>query len=226
MRPLPRPSRWFCLLCLLCLLPLVSSVRAQEEPLRPGDRIDVTLQSGAIFEYAKVIEVTRDSIMVANPQGVREFAAKHLTPDLQARLPGATPPPAPPPTPKPAEPVPTSTPAPVASQPPPVDLDALAAALSAKLNANQPQPVAQPISELPAPAPAKNAPLDALVIGLLLVIPTLNVLATRSVILHTAGSAVPVWILAIWLLPLVGCLCAFSALGRNQTPPTTPAQKG
>lgn len=225
MRPLPLPCFVRLLLC-LCLLPVVTLVRAQEEPLRPGDRIDVTLQSGAVFEYAKVIEVTKDGIMVANPQGVREFQAKHLTPDLQARLPGTTPPPAP----KPAEPSPAPKPLPMppapADQPTPVDLDALAAALSAKLNAAQPQPITQPIAELPPPQPARNAPIDALVIGLLLVIPTLNVLATRSVILNTAGSAVPVWILAIWLLPLVGCLSAFAALGRNQAPAATPPTKG
>ncbi len=218
--PLPRFAR--LLLC-LCLLPVATLLRAQEEPLRPGDRIDVTLQSGAVFEYAKVIEVTKDAIMVANPQGVREFKASNLTPDLQARLPGATPPPAP--TPATPSPTPVPMPAAPADQPTPVDLDALAAALSAKLNAAQPQPITQPIAELSPPQPARNAPVDALVIGLLLVIPTLNVLATRSVILHTAGSAVPVWILAIWLLPLVGCLSAFAALGRNPAPATTPSAK-
>lgn len=219
MRPLPAPVFFIRVLLCLCGLSLVSLLNAQEEPLRPGDRIDVTLQSGAVFEYAKVIEVTKDAIMVANPQGVREFQATHLTPDLQARLPGAKPSPAT----KAPEPVPT--PAPPAEQSAPVDLDALAAALSAKLNAAQPQPITQPIAEAPAPPPAKNAPLDALVIGLLLVIPTLNVLATRSVILNITGSAVPVWILAIWLLPVIGCLSAFAALGRI-APPAAPAPKG
>ena len=217
MRSFPTPVVFR--LPILCLAFVFASLPtlADEEPLRPGDRIDVTLNTGAVYEYAKVIEVSRDSIMVANPQGVREFAAKNLTPDLQARLPGATPPPAPEPV---AAPVPT--PAPVA--PAPVDLDALAAALSAKLDA-QKQAAAEPapapvVATAPAPQPATGGILtNAFAIGLLLIIPTLNVLATRSAILQASGAAVPMWILAIWLLPLIGSLSAFAALSRTAPPP-------
>ena len=218
MRSFPAPVVFR--LPVLCLAFVFASLpaRAVEEPLRPGDRIDVTLNTGAVFEYAKVIEVTKDSIMVANPQGVREFAATHLTLDLQARLPGATPPPASEPV---AAPSPTPAPAPVA--PAPVDLDALAAAISAKLDAQKqaaekPSPAPAAVAA-PAPQPVTGGVLTtAFAIGLLLIIPTLNVIATRSAILQASGAAVPMWILAIWLLPLIGSLAAFAALSRTAPP--------
>ncbi len=212
----PTPFGFRRLLLCLGLAVFISIGHAAEDPLRAGDRIDVTLVSGAIIEYAKVIEVTENSIMVASPQGVREFAAKNLTPDLRARLPGATaaivaqPVIAPVPDAKINPPAPTAAPTTTA-----IDLDALAKALQDKMNAQQPHPALAPVIAPAEPVPADNGFYNALLIGLILIIPTLNVLATRSVILHATGPAMPVWILVIWLLPVIGCSSAFAAIGRN-----------
>lgn len=213
MQCFPSPSLLYRLLFCLGFALVTLPIQAAEDPLRPGDIIDVTLASGAVFEYAKVIDVMPDSIMVANPQGVREFAAKSLSADLRARLPGAKP-----------EAVATPAPAPTPPSPPAAvakpevtmaDLDALAKILQDKIGALQSSP-----EVIAAPAPAEpvsanNSFVEALIIGLLLIIPTLNVLATRSVILHVSGSAVPVWVLVIWLIPLIGSITAFAALGRD-----------
>jgi hypothetical protein len=45
----------------------------------------------------------------------------------------------------------------------------------------------------------------------------LNIRTTRKVLKQQKGASAPLWILAIWILPFIGALCASSAMRNNQS---------
>ena len=52
--------------------------------------------------------------------------------------------------------------------------------------------------------------------ALILIIPILNIRATQKVIRVFSGGTIPLWILVIWLLPIIGFLSAFAALKKDE----------
>lgn len=52
--------------------------------------------------------------------------------------------------------------------------------------------------------------------ALILIIPIINVRATQKVIRVFSGGAIPLWILTIWLLPIIGFISAFAALKKEE----------
>ena len=63
--------------------------------------------------------------------------------------------------------------------------------------------------------PFTNLLAIVVALSLTLAVPILNIVATRKVIMKLDGAAVPTWVLAIWLLPVVGFLSAFAALSKE-----------
>jgi hypothetical protein len=59
--------------------------------------------------------------------------------------------------------------------------------------------------------PAGSPVMSILTIAFFLVILSSNIRASRYVLKEFSGTAVPMWILVIWLLPLVGSYCASKA---------------